>query len=91
MKETIDFEKAFDSINWNFIDNALELFNLGPNFRKWVKIMYTNIQTTILNNGYISEWFSPTRGIRQGCPLSAYLFYYCSRNLSSQNKRRQGN
>ncbi len=67
----IDFERAFDSISWNSIDNALRLFNLG--FRKWVKIVYTYFQTTILNNGYISEWFSPTQGIRHGCPLLAYL------------------
>ncbi len=39
----IDFEKAFDSINWNFIDNTLGLFNLHPNFRKWVKIINTDI------------------------------------------------
>ena len=36
--------------------------------------MYTNICTTVINNGNICEWFYPSRGIRQGCPLSAYLF-----------------
>ncbi len=79
---TIDFEKEFDSINWNFINNVLGLFNLDLNFRKWVKIMYTDIQSTILNNGYISEWFSQTRGIRQGCPLSAYLFIIAAETLA---------
>ncbi len=36
---TIDFDKAFDSINCNFIDNALGLFNIGSHVRKWVKII----------------------------------------------------
>ncbi len=44
--------------------------------------MFTDIQSTILNNGYISEWFSPTRSIiRQGCPLSAYLFIITAETL----------
>ncbi len=79
---TLDFEKAFDLTNWNFIDNALGLFNLDPNFRKCVKIMYTDTQSTILNNEYISEWFSPTQDIRQGYPLSAYIFIIAAETIA---------
>ena len=71
---TIDFEKAFDSINWNFIDKALEAFNFGPIFRGYIRTLYKNIISTIINNGNISEWFSPRRGVRQGCPISPYIF-----------------
>jgi hypothetical protein len=70
----IDFEKAFDSINWNFIDLSLEAFNFGPKFRSYIKTLYTNISSTIINNGEISNWFNIQRGVRQGCPLSPYLF-----------------
>ena len=71
---TIDFEKAFDSINWNFIDKALDAFNFGPIFRGYIRTLYKNICSTIINNGITSEWFYPKRGVRQGCPISPYIF-----------------
>lgn len=49
-------------------------FGFGHKFVNWTKILYTNINACILNNGFTSEYFSPERGIRQGCPLPAYLF-----------------
>ena len=70
----IDFEKAFDTIKWNFIIKALRKFNFGDSFVRWVKTLYNNIQTAVINNGMLTEFFTPKRGIRQGCPLSAYLF-----------------
>ena len=70
----IDFEKAFDTVRWSFIDKALKTFNFGNSFRKWVEVLYTNIQSAVLNNGYLTNFFTPQRGVRQGCPLSVYLF-----------------
>ena len=70
----IDFEKAFDSISWSFIDKTLQKFNFGTDFRKWVKIIYHNSESTVLKNGFFTSFFKLERGVRQGCPLSAYLF-----------------
>ena len=70
----IDFEKAFDSISWQFIEKSLETFNFGQVFISYVKTLYTNISATVINNGQISEWFTLYRGVRQGCPISPYLF-----------------
>ena len=70
----IDFEKAFDSVSWDFLFSTLSSLNFGENFIKWIKIMYTNIESCITNNGYSSRFFQLSRGIRQGCPLSALLF-----------------
>ena len=70
----IDFEKAFDSLEWNFMVFTRKHFSFNESFANWVKTMYTDIQTCVINNGWISEMFKNTRGIRQGCPLSALLF-----------------
>ena len=70
----LDFEKAFDTVNWSFVQNTLKAFNFGQNFAKWIKILYTDISSCCMNNGHASEFFNLSRGIRQGCPISALLF-----------------
>ena len=73
----LDFEKAFDSVEWIYMHKILEKFNFGESFRKWVEICYTNISSTVINNGFTSGWFEIKRGVRQGCPLSTSLFILC--------------
>ncbi len=70
----LDFEKAFDSIEWNFMTSVLTKFNFGEGFIKWVKILYNKPIISIKNNGWLSEDINLFRGVRQGCPLSALLF-----------------
>ncbi len=70
----LDFEKVFDSVSWNFLHETLKKFGFGDTFRKWIKILYNNSECCVTNNGYHSNFFSITRGIRQGCPISALLF-----------------
>lgn len=55
--------------------SVLKHFGFNESFIRWVKTLYSDIQTCVMNNGWISEVFKKTqRGIRQGCPLSALLF-----------------
>ena len=70
----LDFEKAFDSVSWSFLIKTLEYFGFGQNFIQWIKIIYNNISSCVLNNGKSTEFFKIHRGIRQGCPISALLF-----------------
>jgi len=69
----VDFRKAFDTIEWNYLEKALMLFNFGPNFLQWFRTIYSIISSCVLNNGHASHFFSLTRGVRQGCPLSGLL------------------
>jgi len=71
---SIDFEKAFDSLEKDFLFAALQKFQFGQEFQKWVNIFYTDTKLKVKNNGWVSESFDMNRGVKQGCPLSALLF-----------------
>ena len=79
----IDFEKAYDHIEWPFLYKTLELFGFDENLIKWVKILYSDITSCVTNNGWKSDFFQLTRGVRQGCPLSSYLFILLSISIRS--------
>ena len=72
----IDFEKAFDSLEWSFIERTLQYFGFGPSLRKWIQTFYKKIESCILNNGWASSFFELQRGVRQGCPLSPYMYLF---------------
>ena len=69
----IDFEKAFDSLEWNFMFKCLEVFGFGPSLTRWIETFYSNITSCIINNGTLSASFEINRGVRQGDPLSPCL------------------
>ena len=71
---SLDFQKAFDTIEWSCIHHVLKRYNFGDSLKKWVKVFYTDIESAVLNNGYATNWIKPSTGVRQGCPLSPYLF-----------------
>jgi hypothetical protein len=70
----LDFKKAFDSVEWVFMYSTLKKINFGNNFINWMQILYSNPTFRIKNNGWISKDITMSRGIRQGCPVSALLF-----------------
>ena len=79
----IDFEKAFDSIEWAFIEKTLNYYNFGSSLVAWFRLFYSDISSCVQNNGWASDFFPLSRGVRQGCPLSSYLFLLCAEILGS--------
>ena len=69
-----DFEKAFDSIDHCFIFTCLKRLGFGTQFVQWVKTLFKSSQSCVMNNGFSTGYFAFERGIRQGDPLSAFLF-----------------
>lgn len=70
----LDFRNAFNTVEHAFVYDVLNAFNFGPDFIQWVKLLHKGTELAVINNGFTSTWFSPTRGLQQGCPLSGPLF-----------------
>ena len=71
---TMDLEKAFDSLNHDFLICVLKKIGFGDNFTTWIKILLNDQQSCVLNGGLTTQYFKLERGARQGDPISAYLF-----------------
>ena len=71
---TVDIEKAFDSVNHNFLLKVLENYGFSHDFLKWISILLQNQESCVINGGKTTRYFPLKRGTRQGDPISAYLF-----------------
>jgi ribonuclease HI len=70
----LDQEKAYDKIRHDYLWTTLKTMNLPVRFVNTIKEMYKNAKTQVMINGFLSETFDVTRGVRQGDPLSCLLF-----------------
>ena len=78
----LDLEKAYDRLEWNYIQDTLEFFQLPPTLITLIMNMVTSTRFHILWNGTPLPAVMPSQGIRQGDPLSLYLFILCLERLS---------
>ena len=69
-----DKMKAFDMVEWEWLFFVLNRFGFGSYFIGWIIIMYQGMKSAVMTNGFISKYFTLTRSIRQGDPLSALLY-----------------
>lgn len=78
----LDMEKAYDRVNWTFLEDSMEKLGFLALFIKWTSALYRGASTAILVNGNKCQKFMLERSVRQGCPLAPYLFLFTSEVLS---------
>ena len=61
---------------------VLERMGFGLSFRAWIRLLYTDVHSAVVVNGFVSESFPVTRGVRQGCPLSPLLYVLAMESLA---------
>ncbi|RVW22247.1 LINE-1 reverse transcriptase-like [Vitis vinifera] len=83
----LDIEKAYDSINWNFLMKVLRKMGFGSRWMDWMRWCISTAKFSILINGVPVGFFSNSKGLRQGDPLFPYLFVLGMEVLSTMIRR----
>jgi hypothetical protein len=79
----LDLMKAYDRVDWGFLEHALRCMGFDEQWIKWIMQCIKTINFSVKFNGKLLESFSPFRGLRQGDPLSPYLFLLVGESLSA--------
>ncbi|KAA3468713.1 reverse transcriptase [Gossypium australe] len=79
----LDMSKAYDRVEWDFLAGMMKSLGFHNDWMVLIMRCITSVSYSVSLNGMCSDWFSPSRGLRQGDPLSPYLFLLCAEGFST--------
>jgi hypothetical protein len=82
----LDMAKAYDRVEWQYLDTVMAALGFSNRWRDLVIKCVTSVSFSVRVNGQLSPVFKPSRGLRQGDPISPYLFLLCAEGLSCMLK-----
>lgn len=89
----LDFQKAFDTVEWSYIKkNTLGMFGFGPSIVNWIKICYNNIENCVLNSGWSTDFILSWRGeLEKVAPFRFTFLCWSSCQKKSEKKYKRNN
>jgi hypothetical protein len=78
----LDLKKAYDNIDWEYLRMILPRVGFRVNLTEWIMCCVTSVNFVVLINGEATDYSKSGRGLRQGCPLSPYLFIMIMEGLN---------
>ncbi|PNX59439.1 cysteine-rich receptor-like protein kinase, partial [Trifolium pratense] len=87
----VDFERAYDTVNWSFLEYMMLRMGFALGWIKWIRACIFNSSMSVLVNGSPTEDFVVGKGLRQGDPLSPFLFLIAAEGLTRMMQKAVGN